>query len=119
MPGNCCAKAVAREIARARNPKVLSLEYRHDPGDIFAMKTIVFTHSAVKDLDALADDARESVLSALSRYAVSGKGDIKRLSGRESFRLRTGRYRVIFDEDAQTILAIYIGKRETKTYLRH
>ncbi|MFZ2107086.1 MAG: hypothetical protein WAV18_17215 [Roseiarcus sp.] len=49
---------------------------------------------------------------------MAGKGDVKRLSGMDGFRLRIGRYRVIFDEDATTILAIYIGKRETTTYLR-
>ena len=54
----------------------------------------------------------------LISYAMGGKGDVKRLSGMDGFRLRIGRYRVIFDEDATTILAIYIGKRETTTYLR-
>ena len=29
------------------------------------------------------------------------------------------RYRVIFDEDASTILAIYIGRRATTTYKRN
>jgi len=43
---------------------------------------------------------------------------LKQLGGREGFRLRIGRYRVLFDEDRQTILAIYIGKRETTTYRR-
>jgi mRNA interferase RelE/StbE len=73
---------------------------------------------AAKDLDALAEEARESVLAGLVRYAVSGEGDVARLSGKDGFRLRIGRYRVIFDEDAATILAIYLGKRETTTYLR-
>jgi len=44
---------------------------------------------------------------------------VKALSGRDGFRLRVGRYRVVFDEDQITILAIYIGKRETGTYRRH
>ena len=83
------------------------------------MKTIVLTHAAAKDLDALARDAREFVMSGLIRYALSGEGDVKRLSGRDGFRLRLGRYRVIFDEDAARILAIYIGKRETTTYSRN
>ena len=43
---------------------------------------------------------------------------MKRLSGMNGFRLRIGRSRAIFDEDVTTILAIYIGKRETTTYLR-
>ena len=82
------------------------------------MKMVVLSHAAAKDLDALAEDAREIVISGLARYAVSGEGDVKALSGRKGLRLRIGRYRVLFDEDAKTILAIYIGKRETTTYVR-
>ncbi len=87
--------------------------------DIIAMKTIVLTHAAARDFDALAQDAREAVMTGLIRTAMSGEGDVKRLSGRDGFRLRIGRYRAVFDEDASTILAIYIGKRETTTYSRN
>ena len=80
------------------------------------MKTIVLTPAAAKDLDALPSDARRQVSDALDVYAISGRGDVKRLVGREGFRLRVGRYRVVFDEDQTRILAIYIGKRETTTY---
>jgi mRNA interferase RelE/StbE len=48
-----------------------------------------------------------------------GRGDVKQLADRAGFRLRIGSYRVIFDEDKTTILAIYIGKRETTTYRRN
>jgi mRNA interferase RelE/StbE len=47
-----------------------------------------------------------------------GQGDVKALQGRDGYRLRIGGYRVIFDEDATTILAIYIGRRATTTYKR-
>jgi mRNA interferase RelE/StbE len=83
------------------------------------MKTIVFTKQAAKDLDALPADDRNSVTEALTVYAVSGRGDIKRLAGRNGFRMRAGSYRVIFDEDATTILALYIGRRATTTYKRN
>jgi mRNA interferase RelE/StbE len=82
------------------------------------VKTIVLTPSAAKDIDALPQDAREQVQTALHRYAVTGKGDVKALQGRDGYRLRVGSYRVIFDEDATTILAIYIGHRATTTYKR-
>ena len=82
------------------------------------MKTVIFTHAAAKDLDALPQDGRQQVEYGLIRYATTGEGDVKQLSGREGFRLRIGRYRVLFDEDQKTILAIYIGKRETTTYRR-
>lgn len=80
------------------------------------MKTIVFSASAAKELDSLPLPARSQVSEALSEYAVTGRGDVKRLKGRAGFRLRVGAYRVIFDEDRTTILAIYIGRRETTTY---
>jgi mRNA interferase RelE/StbE len=83
------------------------------------MKTIIFSHAAAKDIDGLSHDAREAVLNGLVRYATSGDGDVKPLSGRDGFRLRVGHYRVIFDEDGSTILAIYIGRRQTSTYRRN
>lgn len=83
------------------------------------MKTIILTPSAARDLDALPAAARDQITDALNRYAVSGFGDVKRLSGRNEYRLRIGRYRVLFEEDQITILAIYIGKRETTTYRRN
>jgi mRNA interferase RelE/StbE len=82
------------------------------------VKTIVFTSAAAKEFDSLPDPDREQVDDALCIYAVSGHGDVKRLSGRPEYRLRIGRYRVIFAEDQTTILAIYVGKRETTTYRR-
>lgn len=86
--------------------------------DNIAVKTIVLTHAAAKDLDALPISARTSVEAALIRYATLGEGNIKQLQGRDGYRLRVGNYRVLFDEDRLTILAIYVGRRETTTYRR-
>lgn len=83
------------------------------------MKTIILSASAAKDFDKLPADAQQQVSSALNAYAIAGEGDVKMLKGREGYRMRVGRYRIIFDEDQHTILAIYIGKRETTTYGRH
>jgi len=83
------------------------------------VKTIILTHKAAKDLDSLPEEARHAVTEALSLYAAAGRGDVKKLAGRDGFRMRVGRYRAIFDDDGTTILAIYIGKRETTTYTRN
>ena len=83
------------------------------------MKTIVFTHRAAKEFDALPAEARNAVGEGLSRYAITGQGDVKRLQGRDGYRLRVGEYRVIFGEDATTILAVYVGRRATTTYRRN
>lgn len=82
------------------------------------MKTIILSHSAARDLDKLPREAKISVTKALVTYAMSGKGDVKKLSGRDGVRMRVGSYRVIFAEDTTTVLAIYIGRRMTATYRR-
>jgi mRNA interferase RelE/StbE len=83
------------------------------------MKMIVFTSAAARDLDGLPVQARDAVMQGLSVYAIEGRGDVKKLAGREGYRLRVGDYRVIFDEDGATILAVYIGRRGTTTYRRN
>ena len=80
------------------------------------MKTIVLTKSASKELDALPEGDRVAVETALHQYAITGKGDIKALAGRQGFRMRVGSYRVIFAEDQTTILTVYVGRRSTTTY---
>lgn len=80
------------------------------------MKTIALTAAAAKDLDALPAQARDAVEKGLDTYAITGRGDVKALQGRPGFRLRIRDYRVIFEEDATTILAIYIGRRSTTIY---
>lgn len=92
--------------------------YRGSKAILLLVKTIILTLNAAKDLDALPRDAREQVEAGLDRYAMTGRGDVKALRDRDGYRLRIGSYRVIFDEDATTILAIYIGRRATTTYKR-
>lgn len=82
------------------------------------MKTIILTNAAAKQLDSLPVPIRTEIEDALMRYAIQGVGNIKKLTGRDGYRMRVGNYRVLFDEDQMTVLAIYIGKRETTTYRR-
>jgi len=70
------------------------------------MKSIVFTHPAAREFDALLAEQRAAVGAALVDYATSGRRDVKRLQGRDGFRLRIGRYRVLFDEDRTSILSV-------------
>lgn len=86
---------------------------------VATMKIVILSSAAAKQLDALPPAARDQVVDALSAYALTGIGDVKRLSGRDGYRLRVGRYRVLFSEDRITVLAVYIGKRETTTYGRN
>jgi mRNA interferase RelE/StbE len=57
-----------------------------------------------------------AIEAALTRYAIDGYGDVKRLSGRDGYRLRVGEYRVLFNDSRTTILAVYVGRRATHTY---
>ena len=72
----------------------------------------------VRQFKRLVRSWKQQVEAGLHRYAMTGQGDVKALQGRDGYRLRIGSYRVIFDEDATTILAIYIGRRTTTTYRR-
>jgi mRNA interferase RelE/StbE len=80
------------------------------------VKTIVLAPAAARQFDALPLVAQTAIEKALTRYAIEGHGDIKRLVGVDGFRMRVGEYRVLFDEDAMTILAVKIGRRQTNTY---
>jgi len=83
------------------------------------VKTIVLTNPATKDLDALDPKDAEAISAALAAYAINGRGDVTVRVDRYGFRLRVGRYRVIFTEDDANIHVHYIGKRETTTYRRN
>ena len=83
------------------------------------MKTIVYTPLAAKQLDALPNEGRLQIESDLENYAMTGTGDVKKLPGRDGYMLRVGRYRVIFDEDVTTVLALTVVKRDSQTYRSH
>lgn len=80
------------------------------------MKTIIFTARATSQLEALPEAAQVQVLGDLYHYVISGHGDVKKLVGRDGYRLRSGRYRIVFTEDLTTVLTIYVGIRDTTTY---
>lgn len=102
-----------------RSYAIISLYIKSQYDDIIAMKTIVLTHRAAKELDALAKEDRFAVTEALTLYAIEGRGDVKSLAGRDGYRLRVRNCRVIFDDDGVTILAIHVGRRTTTTYSRN
>ena len=95
---------------------ILSLEIPLNLSDIIAMKTILFTTASAKQFDRLPTVAQGAVEKALTTYAITGEGDVKKLSGRDGYRMRVGEYRIIFDEDQTTILAIHIARRTSTTY---
>jgi mRNA interferase RelE/StbE len=60
------------------------------------VKRIVWTEPAKADVPGLDKPIAMRVLAALHRFAESGEGDVKALTGREELRLRIGDYRLFF-----------------------
>jgi len=75
------------------------------------MKPILFTPAGARQWAKLAVQVRQRVDSRLSEFAVSGKGDVKKLKGRQGSRLRVGDWRVIFYEEDGSIIIVAVGHR--------
>jgi mRNA interferase RelE/StbE len=64
------------------------------------------------DLRRIDREEAMKILRALTDYANSGVGDVKRLQGSPDFRLRVGDYRVRFETpDEHTISILYVKHR--------
>ena len=75
------------------------------------MKTITWTHDARRELRKLPPDVRAFVEGKIERFAKTGAGNIKRLTGRPGARLRVGDWRVIFMETSTTVEVRAVGNR--------
>ena len=71
------------------------------------MKRVLFRPQAVKDLERLEKRDRDLVEEALDRFAASGVGDVKMLSGSDrQFRLRAGDWRIRFVYERPDIIRV-------------
>jgi mRNA interferase RelE/StbE len=75
------------------------------------MKRIVFTTAGLRQWTKLSADVRRRIDGRLMELATIGKGDVRRLNGREGSRLRVGDCRVIFYEEADSIVVVAVGHR--------
>jgi mRNA interferase RelE/StbE len=75
------------------------------------MKPILFTPAASRQWTKLTTQIRRRIDVRLTEFAASGKGDVKRLKGRQGSRLRVGDWRVIFYEEAGSIVVVAGGHR--------
>ena len=76
-----------------------------------AMKALTFKPAALRQWVKLPSDVRDRIDARLAEFAQSGRGDVKRLQGRQSARLRVGDWRVIFHDDGKTITVVAVGHR--------
>ena len=75
--------------------------------------TIVWDKKARSELDKLeVDIARRIILKVKTLSENPFSMDVKRLHGREDFRLRVGDYRVIFSIDGNNIFVLRVGHRK-------
>jgi mRNA interferase RelE/StbE len=54
----------------------------------------------------------ERIIAAVDRYAATGHGDVRRLQGMRSLRLRVGSWRVIFDQEPGRIVVRALDDRK-------
>jgi mRNA interferase RelE/StbE len=74
------------------------------------MKTVAYTPEALAGLRKHRNQAT-AIAAKIERYAETGAGDVKILTGRTGKRLRFGDYRVIFEENATEIRVLSVGPR--------
>jgi len=77
------------------------------------VKRIRFHANVTAEVRAIEQRAALGILRALHRYAETGKGRVKPLSGELDglLRLRVGNRRVLFDETEDTITVHRVGDR--------
>lgn len=78
------------------------------------MKRIRFVPNAPAEVRAIDQPTAMQILTALHRYAQTGEGKVKPLSGEFEglLRLRVGNHRVIFDETEDTITVHRVRDRK-------
>ena len=75
------------------------------------MKPILFTPASGRQWVKLAAQVRQRIGSRMSEFSASGRGDVKKLKGRQGSRLRVGDWRVIFYEEDGSIIVVAVGHR--------
>jgi mRNA interferase RelE/StbE len=75
------------------------------------MKPIAFTPASTRQWVKLSAQIRQRIDARLTEFAASGKGDVKRLKGRQGSCLRVGDWRVIFYEEKDAIIVVAVGHR--------
>ena len=74
---------------------------------------LVYTHRAIRDIDALDTSVKQRVGKTLLRYGPDPLKHAEPLKQSElgSYRFRIGDYRVVFDLDGDQIVILRVGHR--------
>ena len=78
------------------------------------MKQVVFHAPALRTLARMPRNEADRIRRKVYQYAddpASLKANVKKLKGREGFRLRVGNWRVIFDENGDVLDVLDVDSR--------
>lgn len=75
---------------------------------------VVFTRNSEKELNKIPHAMRRLILKRIAGLIDLSTGDIKKLSNREGYRLRSGNYRIIYkiDNKSKTITILTVAHRK-------
>lgn len=81
------------------------------------MRRVTISMAALKDLKRWPQAEQLAVRAAVRGFAQWPEcRNVKSLSGREGYRLRVGRYRVLFEVREKEIFVTEVKKRDERTY---
>jgi mRNA interferase RelE/StbE len=83
-------------------------------GYFYDVKLIAYSKSAYRALRRMPPDSARLVRSKIEQYAsdpASLTANVRKLQGRDGYRLRVGGWRVIFDENGSVLEILDIGPR--------
>lgn len=78
------------------------------------MKQVVFRAPALRTLARIPRNEAERIRQKIYQYAADPaalKMNVKKLQGRQGFRLRVGNWRVIFDENGDVLEVLEVDSR--------
>lgn len=78
------------------------------------MKDLILTNSAEKDLKKINESFAKNILIRLKEYSTDPETcDVKKLKEKQGrYRLRVGDYRIIFEENNDSVIVIMIAHRK-------
>lgn len=73
---------------------------------------VTFTAKALKDLKSVPVHDAKALAAKLEVFATTGAGDVKKLQGRDEYRLRHGDWRALFEMRGDLIVVRVLHRRE-------
>lgn len=78
------------------------------------MYKVAYSKKALNDLNKIPANDKRRIRAKIADYAADPKAQahhVKKLKGREGYRLRVGKWRVLFDVDGNVLAVYEVGAR--------